>query len=139
MAKDRQQRCIHCDKYVFAASEGLKKRSKKPSTESTERGGNMTLSKQHSSSQLETLFWFVMTFCAGFLTGYPVVSLWKPGVPYPVHGRVLVEIQRPRSLHRKAVIQLNTKRNQHSQSKPQFICTQKHHKTQTSLRESNLP
>lgn len=40
----------------------------------------------------------------------PVVSLWKPGVPYPVHGRVLVEIQRPRSLHRKAVIQLNNKR-----------------------------
>lgn len=51
-----------------------------------------------------------------FLTVHPVVSLWKPGVPYPVHGRVLVEIQRPRSLHRKAVIQLNTKRNQHSQT-----------------------
>lgn len=91
------------------------------------------LSKRHSSSQsagqhagrretsiLETLFWFVLISCS-FVTIYPVVSLWKPGVPYPVHGRVLVEIQRPRSLHRKAVIQLNTKRNQHNQSKYQFI------------------
>lgn len=58
-----------------------------------------------------------------FLTIYPVVSLWKPGVPYPVHGRVLVEIQRPRSLHRKAVIQLNTERNQHNQSKQQVSHT----------------
>lgn len=49
-----------------------------------------------------------------------VMSLWKPGIPYPVHGRVLVEIQRPRSLHRKAVIQLSTKRNQQNQSKHQF-------------------
>lgn len=47
----------------------------------------------------------------------PLRSLWKPGVPYPVHGRVLVEIQRPRSLHRKAVIQLNIKRNRQNQSK----------------------
>lgn len=61
-----------------------------------------------------------------FLTIYPVVSLWKPGVPYPVHGRVLVEIQRPRSLHRKAVIQLNTERNQHNQSKQQVSHTVRH-------------
>lgn len=67
------------------------------------------------------------------------MSLWKPGVPYPVHGRVLVEIQRPRSLHRKAVIQLNTKRNQHNQSsKHQFIGKQKHQRTQASLRKSYL-
>lgn len=55
-----------------------------------------------------------------------LVSPWKPAVPYPVHGRVLVEIQRPGSLHRKAVIQLNTKRNQENQPRVGkllfFIC-----------------
>lgn len=44
----------------------------------------------------------------------------KPAVPYPVHGRVLVEIQRSGSLHRKAVVQLNTDRNQHNQSEEQL-------------------
>lgn len=96
-------------------------------------GDDMKLSKRDSSghsvglhtwrrgtSIRETQFWFIM-ISRWFLIIYPIVSLWKPGVPYPVHGRVLVEIQRPRSLHRKAVIQLNTKRNQHNQSKHQFI------------------
>lgn len=89
----------------------------------------MKLLKQHSSRQSAGLharregdinFRNANLVCYDFSLVFdrlPVVSLWKPGVPYPVHGRVLVEIQRPRSLHRKAVIQLNTKRNQHNQSK----------------------
>lgn len=95
---------------------------------STDSEDDMKLSKQHSSSRstgqhtgrVEMPVWNPFFF---FLTIYPVVSLWKPGVPYPVHGRVLVEIQRPRSLHRKAVIQLNTERNQHNQSKQQVSHT----------------
>lgn len=107
----------------------------------------MKLSKQHSSSQSagqhagregetsisETLFSFVLISCR-FVTVYPVVFLWKPGIPYPVHGRVLVEIQRPRSLHRKAVIQLNTKRNQHNQSKHQFNRNTKRQKLHSESR-----
>lgn len=59
--------------------------------------------------------WYQFVLIArGFVT--LLTSPWKPAVPDPVHGRVLVEIQRPRSLHRKAVIQLNTRRNQHNQS-----------------------
>lgn len=98
---------------------------------STDSEDDMKLSKQHSSSRstgqhtgrVEMPVWNPFFF---FLTIYPVVSLWKPGVPYPVHGRVLVEIQRPRSLHRKAVIQLNTERNQHNQSKQQVSHTVRH-------------
>lgn len=77
---------------------------------------NRTAHREGGDASVESFFFF-------FLTIYPVVSLWKPGVPYPVHGRVLVEIQRPRSLHRKAVIQLNTERNQHNQSKQQVSHT----------------
>lgn len=79
---------------------------------------NRTAHREGGDASVESFFFF--------LTIYPVVSLWKPGVPYPVHGRVLVEIQRPRSLHRKAVIQLNTERNQHNQSKQQVSHTVRH-------------
>ena len=64
-------------------------------------------------------FWVCLDFSLVCEQSSPVVSLWQPGIPHPVHGRVLVEIQRPRSLHRKAVIQLSAKRNQHNQYKQQ--------------------
>lgn len=103
---------------------GIKGKNQKAKDNGSQRRDDVKLSKQQAvnrAARREGIhFWHTsfifFIFSRWFVTIYPLVSLWKPGIPYPVHGRVLVEIQRPRSLHRKAVIQLNTKKNQHNQS-----------------------
>lgn len=100
------------------AESSVKKKKTQPGTTSTDQGHDTKLPEQtplsRAASREEGHIQIKATLVSygSSLFFRPHRSLWKPGIPYPVHGRVLVEIQRPRSLHRKAVIQLGVERNQ---------------------------